>query len=345
MRPLWISRWGPAFGLGVVTVVAAGMGFVVSRPPAAAQAPEPLPPAPRSSFGYSVADDPAHDEILVFGGVDSYSSTWLWDRTRWEQQHPQATPPGRFGAPAAYDPDTGVVMLYGGRLDGGQPADDTWAWDGTNWDELDAGTRSPPAGEGATMVWDRARRQMVLALPVATAAGLGGETWVWSRTRWTRLRDGAFPRGIEPVAAAWDTVTSSVIAVGAETNLARSTAVLSFVTLQWDGSAWRVLDTTHHLSSYAGLARDPRSGTLLVAAGNGQPPASATDTAWSWTGTDWKTITGSNGPPWPGAAVSDTTASRVLLVGTVTLAYQGAPQRLHVWEWDGSRWRRQDSGG
>lgn len=345
MQASQISRLGPAAGLAVVIVAGAAIGFAVSRPPATAAPPAPLPPAPRTSFGYSVADDPAHHDVVVFGGVDSYSATWLWDGRRWAQAHPAASPPGRFGAPAAYDPVTHLVLVYGGRLEDGRLVDDTWAWDGSTWRELDTGTGSPPPGEGGTMVWDRARGQMLLALPTVTAGNLGGETWVWAGSRWAPLDGGGFPASVEPVAAAFDTVTSSVVAVGAQTNYASPNQLLSYVTLRWDGASWTLRHTAHLLTSFAGLARDPLSGRLLVAAANGEPRAARTNTAWAWSGADWKPLTNTQGPPWPDGEVSDSTHTQLVLLGTTTLAFEAGPQRLHVWAWGGRTWRQLDAGG
>jgi hypothetical protein len=108
----------------------------------------PVPTRPVLGFGFTAADDPLSHQVVVFGGVDSYDTTWLWDGKGWSLAHPTLTPPGRYAAAAAYDPLTGLVMLYGGDLGSGSVVADTWAWDGTTWAELDSGTGGPPAGEG-----------------------------------------------------------------------------------------------------------------------------------------------------------------------------------------------------
>lgn len=338
------SRWVPAAGLAVIIVGGAVLGFAVSRPPAAPPAPAPLPPAPRSSFGYSLADYPPRHEVVLFGGVDSYSNTWTWNGRQWTQAHPAVSPPGRFGAPAAYNPVTHLVMVYGGRLADGQVVDDTWGWDGSTWRELDTGTGTPPAGEGGAMVWDFARRQMLLALPTVSGGTLGGESWVWTGSRWAQREGAPFPAGVEPVAAAFDTATSSVMAVGAQTNYATPAQLLTFVTLRWDGASWNLVHTTHALGSFTGIALDPLGGRLLVAQANVGPPVDRARTAWAWTGSDWRPLTTTNGPPWPGGEVTDSTGNRLLLLGTLTLASQGMPQRIHVWAWEGSAWRQLDAG-
>ncbi len=181
----------------VLIAVTATVGAVVAsvqRPPASPPQPTPFrvptfPPTPVPSvpvlgFGFSAVDDPAIHRVIVFGGVDSYDTTWLWDGRRWTLARPRSSPPGRFGAAIAYDPATRMVMLFGGRLAPGQVVNDTWAWDGATWHVLDNGVNGPPPGEVAQMAWDDARAQMVLV--TRTDANTGGETWSWAASHWTR---------------------------------------------------------------------------------------------------------------------------------------------------------------
>lgn len=337
-------RWAVA---GLLLIIAAGgaIGFAVSRPPAPPAIPSPpaTVAAPRVAFGYSIAYDRARHDAVLFGGVDSYDSTWLWNGHRWSLAHPATSPPGRFDAPAAYDPDTRQVLLFGGRLADGEVVGGTWAWDGVAWLELDAGANGPPPGEGGAMAWDDALGTMVLLTPTATSAGPSGQTWLWNGTRWTLVAGSDFPAGIVPIAAAFDTATSSLFAVGgAQANPVSPGGLLSFVPLRWDGATWGPVPTTQHLGSFAGLARDPRSGRLLVAASNGFPAERATSVAWLWTGGDWRTLTRTAGPPWPQGEVADTAEHSLLLFGALSPPTQGAPQPVHVWSWTGAQWRRLD---
>ena len=343
-------------GLAAIIVAGGVLGFALSRPPAPPSAPSPpLAPspllaqtAPRTAFGFSVADDPAQHEVVLFGGVDSYDQTWLWTGRRWTLAHPPSSPPGRFDAPAAYDPATGQVLIFGRRLSDGELVNDTWAWDGSAWTELDNGTGGggggPPGGaEGGAMAWDVTLGAMVLALPAITPGGPSGQTWSWTGARWTRLTGSDFPVGVQPVAAAFDPATSSLLAVGSQASGALG-GVLRFVTLEWRGASWTLVPTSTRLDSFAGLAREPISGRLMVAAQNGFPTVPTTSTAWSWTGTDWTLLRGTSGPPWPQAEVTDQNRGRLLLFATLVAASQNVPQSVHVWAWQGMNWHRLDTG-
>ncbi|MBV8528298.1 MAG: hypothetical protein JOZ75_08295 [Candidatus Dormibacteraeota bacterium] len=339
------ARWGPAAGLGAIILVGAVIGFAVSRPPAppAAVNVPAAPAAPRTAFGYSAVDDPVHHEVVLFGGVDSYSQTWLWNGKRWTLTHPSTSPTGRFDAPAAFDPDTGQVMLYGGRLADGELAGDTWAWDGTTWRQLDTGANGPPAGEGGAMAWDPGLQTMVLVAPIATPTGLTGETWLWQGGAWSRVTGGNFPAGVTPIAAVFDDAIGTLFAIGGAGNPTNADGLFRFVPVRWNGGSWHVLPA-RQVDSFAGLAEDPISGRLIVAAENGFPVVPATSTAWSWTGSDWQTLHNTQGPPWPQAEVTDLAHGRLLLFATLLPASQDTPQTVYVWEWQGTHWARVDGG-
>src|SRR5438067_373035 len=57
----------------------------------------------------------------------------------WVRMHPPTSPPGELGAPMAYFPPTGQVVLFGDSGPG-SPYGVTWLWDGATW------TRWSPVG-------------------------------------------------------------------------------------------------------------------------------------------------------------------------------------------------------
>ncbi|MGH7722357.1 MAG: hypothetical protein ACRENL_05910, partial [Candidatus Dormibacteria bacterium] len=204
----------------VVLVMAAGGGPSTVPVPAASAShapassgppslsPTAVPEQPVVGFGFSAVDDPPAHQLVLFGGVDSYDTTWLWTGSDWSLARPSLSPPGRFGAAAAYDPLTRVVMLFGGRLGPGDVVNDTWAWNGTTWRELNAGTAGPPPGEGSVMAWDDTLQTMVLV----TGGAPSGETWVWGGGRWVRRLSGDLPVAVSSMAV--DPVTHLLLAVG-----------------------------------------------------------------------------------------------------------------------------------
>src|SRR5262249_15876680 len=99
-----------------------------------------LPVNPPARYRPSIAYDAAHRKIVLFGGCHDYrwfyrlNDTWTWDGSAWKQESPTVSPSARASAAMAYNPATGIVILFGGAAMDGSKAE-TWAWDGQNWSE------------------------------------------------------------------------------------------------------------------------------------------------------------------------------------------------------------------
>ena len=300
--------------------------------PAIGATPTPGPAAPDSVFGFSVADDVATARLVFFGGVDSYDQTWLWDGARWSHALPAASPPGRLGAAAAYDPQTAEVMLFGGRLAAGRLVDDTWGWTGTTWHRLDDGSAAPPAGEGSLMAWDDATHDMVLVTPTSQASG--GETWEWAGTHWVRQPAGDVDAS--PIAGemAFDPQTASLLLVSP---LLPPTGV-GTTTWRWTGGFWEELGSPPPTAT-AGLALDPVSNRLLLCS---NPTSVAPSRLWAWSGATWAAVPGSEFSQQLGMEVADASRGEFLILGFADPATLLRPQPVHVWLWTGQVWRQLD---
>jgi hypothetical protein len=337
-----------AAGLAALIAVTGMAGAIVAalqhphvepprRPPATTPfsfptiTPTPAPGLPLLGFGFSVASDPAAHQIVVFGGVDSYDTTWLWDGARWSLARPLISPAGRFGAAAAYDPAARVVMLFGGRLAPGQLANDTWTWNGVIWREINAGGNGPNAGEGAVMAWDDALRQMVLVTP-ADANG-GSETWMWAGSQWVLRPGGTLPGGAFGIAMSFDPLSRSLLFVSTQPQGAGA------VTWQWRASGWHELRAGIDVAP-AGLAVDPATGRLMLLA---IAPGSPSAQLWNWTGANWIALPKSQLETQPEAVVGDLDRGRLLILGSLTQPNQGTPQPLEVWWWSPHGWLQLDA--
>jgi hypothetical protein len=344
------SKWKIAAALIVLIAVTGAVGAVVAilqrslkpsppRPtPTATPFPFPFPPTPVTGgpvlgFGFSAADDPATHQVVVFGGVDSYDTTWLWDGPRWSLARPLASPPGRFGAAAAYDPVTQVVMLFGGRLAPGQIENDTWAWSGTNWSEINTGTDGPPAGEGALMAWDDATRQMVLVTSFAFSGK--STTWVWAGNHWLPRPSRDLPEGAFGDGMSFDPASHTLLFVSAIPPNGAGTS-----TWLWDASGWRKLHADV-AATPCGVALDPVSGHLLLC---GTTLGGSGAQLWSWSGAAWAPLRDSQLPIQPEAATTDLNHGQLLIFGSLIQPNQGSPQPLEVWWWSGHGWQRVDVG-
>ncbi len=322
-----------------MVVVAAVAGFFLSRAGRPAPSPTtppvptplvlrtPLPTQPASDFGYALVDDPATRRVILFGGVNSYDATWLWDGSHWTFASPTPRPSGRYGGAAAYDPTMGLVLLFGGRMADGELLSDTWSGDGTSWHELSAGGAAAPAAtELAAMAWDDATRQMVLVIPSTPVTSTsGGKTWVWAG-RWVQQPGGALPAAALGGVMAYDPGSKSLLLVSA-----------SGATLSWNGRAWRRLPVPAVAHGLAGLALDPTTARLIaIALPDQQPGAGKT---WEWSREGWTAPRRASVPAASNAElVTDVSRQELLLVGSSRTPTQMVAPPLHVWRWSAGGW-------
>ncbi len=321
----------------IIAVAAAALaGFLISRPQGPvsevpATSPVPTPNAPFSTDGYSVADDVATNQVVVFGGDLSLDQTWVWNGRSWHLEHPRTSPSGREEAAMAYDPRLQMVLLFGGIRPAETGLQDTWGWNGTTWRELDATSGGPPPGEAA-MAWDPALNAMVL-MPSSSS---GADTWTWSGDHWIdhRQTDPYLPTGV--LALAFDPGTQALMAVGFGNVVGPGIGAV-IQSWKWDGATWRQIVTSHVPTAYGilGLVWDPVTARFVFF---GEGPLTNSPTSrWVWTGSDWTQLVSVPAPRIIEGQLTEENTSAVLLVGEVSAA-PGAITPIEVWTWTGSAW-------
>jgi hypothetical protein len=347
---------GSVLALVSLIAVVAGIGIVLSlgRHPAAPSpeangslplinaTPAATVGAPQSGALFSVADDLATHEVVLFGGVDDWDNTWIWNGTAWTQVQPAVSPPGRFGASAAYDPETKMVMLFGGRTEPGTPVHDTWGWNGTVWQDLDSGAGGPAPGEGSDMAWDKALSQMVLTTS-SGVIGAPGATWVWAGTHWSEPAGGDLPSGAFYSPMWFDPTTQWLIAVACcEDRPPVSGAVNT--TWRWDGFKWSLLstpdDSPHDAST---MALDPAINSLVLCTCDSAVAGDPELLVWYRSG--WISRTAARLPVEGGVEITDADRHQLLLLGSPPSATASAALPVEVWSLTGSTWTRIDRPG
>jgi hypothetical protein len=314
-----------------ITAIAGGALSLAQRP--AAKPPPARPAEPVTTLGYTAVDDPATHTVVLFGGVDNYDNTWLWDGARWRLSHPAGNPPGRVGASAAFDPQTSEVLLFGGRLESGDAASDTWAWNGITWRELTTGSGGPPPGEGSAMAWDSATDEMVLITAVSEG---GAGNWIWRGSRWVNQMSSYFPNAAFVSGLAFDPAARSLLAVGCcqSPTLAGGTVD---TTWRLNDGRWRQLLLAPNPPAVgSSLALDPALGRLVLCSCDGV--FTSAPEMWMWTGNAWALLGIAPAPVTPGIEVADVDRHQLLVIGSQR---QGASP-IHIWALTGSTWQRLD---
>lgn len=338
--------------LMALIAVVAGVGIVSSlgRHPAAVAPPTPIgnlplvnvTPAPGtgepvSGALFSVADDLATHEIVLFGGVGDWDKTWVWNGTTWTWVHPVVSPPGRYGASAAYDPQTKMVMLFGGRTEPGTPVHDTWGWNGTVWVDLDSGVGGPAPGAGSDMAWDAALTEMVLTTS-SGVIGSPGATWVWAGTHWARPAGGDLPSGASYSPMSFDPTTQWLIAVACCEDLPPVSGAVD-TTWRWDGGAWSLLatpdDSPHNAST---ISLDPATNSLVLCTCDSSVPGESALLVWYRSG--WISRSAGVLPIVGGVEVTDADRHELLLLGSPASRSASGAVPVAVWTLTGSTWHR-----
>jgi hypothetical protein len=335
----------PAVVMVATIAVAAAAGTAVSlaqQPPATlhppAQSPLVAPTLPSNqpavAFGFSVAADLASHTLVLFGGVDGFATTWLWNGAAWVRAHPATSPPGRYDASEAFDPQAGEVLLFGGVLKTGQPANDTWAWDGSTWHEVDAGRGGPAGGAGSDMAWDSALNQVVLV----TRDGGAGATWIWNATHWVRAVAGDLGTSDAGIVIGFDPLSNSLMAEGCCQSQPDAMLATLPSTWRWNGSAWNLLRTSIHPPDGSSMEADPSLRRLVLCGcdlAEGLSPE-----IWVWNGHDWMAGPYQRPPVVPEAEIIDAADSQFLVLGTAIAGVDGLTQTLQVWTPRGTQWLR-----
>jgi hypothetical protein len=258
----------------------------------------------------------------------------------WSLKQSQTTPPlGRERHGLAYDQVRSEVVLFGGF---GMPdpifpdqwgccLNDTWTWDGVAWTEKSP-ANPPSARHGMTMVYDGARREVVLF------GGTGlDDTWVWNGAAWVQRSPVQRPSARSYAAAAYDSIRGEVVMFGGSG--AGGPLADTWV---WDGSSWTErFPLTKPPARFAGaMAYDPERREVLLFGGSG-PNSSYLNDTWVWNGSDWsRKLTATTPPPriFHGLTHHADFRGLVLFGGASPIQGGGSIILSDTWFWNGQDW-------
>jgi hypothetical protein len=336
-----VAAVSAGWALGMPTAPAQAAAHPAAARPAAASRTATTGPPGRQWA--SLAYDPQHHELVLFGGNDSstvFGDTWTRQRGLWKQRHPARSPSARTGAAMVYDAATGQLLLFGGSARPGTQGGfdgQTWTWTGHTWRRLHPAT-SPPARHNADMVYDAASQDVILF--GGYDGHYLGDTWAWNGTTWTQLSPATSPSPRDSESLVYDPASQTAIMYGGFNSVASRLSD----TWSWNGTTWTQLNpaTTPGVITFAWQAGyDASSQQVLLFGGdpgNGQPPHNGT---WAWTGTTWTQLTPATAPrgrTYGSLAYDEASQQLVLFGGSANGRETVYPHT--VWTWDGSTWHR-----
>lgn len=155
----------------------------------------------------------------------------------------------------------------------------------TTWQQ--AASTGPGAREGAAIVFDEARGQLLL-FGGETPGGYSGQTWLWTGSAWQQLFPLLSPSARRGAAIAYDPRSRVVVMYGGE-----SASGPLFDTWTWNGSAWQ--NTFQFITpgsrTDATMVHDPVSDSLVLFGGSNY--GTYLDTTWRLvSGTQWRMTRG-----------------------------------------------------
>lgn len=273
--------------------------------------------------------------------ADGCSSRCFNELPRWQTAATNTGPLARFGYGLAYDELRNATVLFGGVTtnlfdeNNRQRFDDTWVLVNEVWTQLTLATRPAPR-EGAAMVYDPVRREVVL-FGGRTGSGVFDDTWVFDGAAWQQRTPATRPSARAYAAITFDERAQKVMLLG---GAGLNTAAANAEQWYWDGTTWaevQGLQVRPPAASQAGLVYDRARGRAVFFGGV-SPANQSLDQTWEWDGLMWQRSTPVRTP---------------LARGTHGMAYHPVRQRVVVvggtnnaagrwltdtWEYNGETW-------
>lgn len=229
--------------------------------------------------------------IVLFGGnrvlfgaendKDTFlNDLWEWDGVRWREIK-TATPSARAEAIMVYDRHRQRVVLFGGyRLVEGKSfrLGDTWEWDGKIWQQVS--TAGPSPRNGAAMVYDTARRRVVLF----GGSGASGETWKWDGKSWREIKP-TLAAGRFNSVMAYDEKHEQIIRFGGWNGKTRVSDTWTLA-----GETWQRLEAREpEARNHAAMVYDSRRKRIVLFGGHDGERVFGD--LWEWDGRSWSRST------------------------------------------------------
>ena len=300
------------------------------------------------------------DEVADLPHTTVSAPTWM----PWDAPEPSPAPPERVGHAMAYNPVTGVLLMFGGRSPDDTPLADTWAWDGERWAEVTPppSVANQPTGRfDHAMAFDPANGRVLLQGGCVNPGSFGqcsqtiGETWEWDGTRWIARNLSPNPGSRDRHAMVFDAARQRIVLFGGRGGQSCGSTGPCSDTWEWDGTQWerRALYSPPARRSGHQLAFDVDRGEVVLFGGManlegscGDPTSTRCRDTWLWDGDDWVEVTDdpATGPsPRTGHSMAyDPTQSAVVLVGglCVEAGVDGSAQTTcaDAWTWSGTQW-------
>jgi hypothetical protein len=239
--------------------------------------------------------DSAHQQIVMFGGVDNtfatLGGTFTWDGTTWTK-HTISGPGPRRGYGLTYDTQRHVVVMFGGGNNnaGAQDTNEVWEWDGASnaWNNKTPSAGAAPTPVFATTIaYHAARGRTVVFSGYSPSQKLNPpDTWEWDGTSWFLQSPTTKPPPDNSGSMVYDSARQVVVYLSGRTASGPVIDVWEYdANGQWTKKV--VTGIVPQRRRNPAVAYDPLRGVTVLF--GGMDATALTDYAdtWEWNGTQW----------------------------------------------------------
>ena len=221
--------------------------------------------APSPRWGMAMVYDAAAQEMVLFGGTDTFGNTndqtWTFNGT-WTNVTAEQTvsPPALFSPGATYDPSVGGLLLYGGESGFSGPEfiyNATWLFHDGQWSELNV--MGPDPLRSPSLVYDAAANASILF------GGYDGltnvpinQTWSFANDAWILLHPSTSPSARFTSGATYDPVTGAIVLFAGFTYQFWASNVAVQDTWSFANGTWTNVTVPHSSTP------SPRGGARMV---------------------------------------------------------------------------------
>jgi hypothetical protein len=290
--------------------------------------------------------DPVGGGLVLFGGViptfgtgTALADTWRIVGSTWTQLTPSNAPSARLSSNVAVEPNSGRLVLFGGRtqLVGGTYLADTWQWTGSDWTQI-VTANAPSARAGHALAADPINGGLILYGGFVTPLGSEvpfGDAWHFDGTNWSPL---PAPLGGAPLSSPdFANVNGDLVLFG---RIGSTPGVVHGQ--RWNGSGWDSVYTSAEIETlgFASYALDTQRDEVVRFGGRssvGTGPYQ--DQTYIFDGGTWQQRFPATSPPArnKARATFDPVNGEVVLFG----GYDGTNFLGDTWTWDGTNWQQQ----
>jgi hypothetical protein len=245
------------------------------------------------------------------------------------------SPTGRIDYAIEYSPVIGGILMHGGwGPTDWVPKSEMWMLNSSGWSQLSC-TSLPWVSSGApaaahhTMTYDVARQVMFTVInPNLSSSTHLYQAWQYDGLTWTQKQNVPLTSDGD-TAIAYDQSRQVTVLYG-------SGLTGNAVTLEYNGASWTPKTPMHtpvNCFDKPLLKYDPAIGKTVLVGINLNDPSATTET-WTWDGTDWTQVPGTQPPTTalPGGMSYDTNTGLMMLLTT----------DMQTWAFDGYTWTQKN---